>query len=197
MIAALFVMTDGPYFGLDGVDPFDVTRDAFTYNGPHKVIAHPPCQLWGKFAAVNFIRWGGSHNRPGNDRGAFAFALQAVRTHGGVLEHPAFSHAWDTFRLVKPQIPGWNKVSETEYVCEVWQNAYGHKARKRTWLLYVSLVGKPPFNLNWAREPGEMQIGFPDKRGKEKNKPTLSGKSASETPTAFRDLLIELVKGSE
>lgn len=35
-VAALFVMTDGPYFGIPQVDPWDRERDARTYAGPHK-----------------------------------------------------------------------------------------------------------------------------------------------------------------
>lgn len=31
MIAALFVETDGCYFGIDGVDPWDQARDARQY----------------------------------------------------------------------------------------------------------------------------------------------------------------------
>lgn len=69
MIAALYVQTDGCYYGLPDVDPWDLTRDARRYRGPHPVIAHPPCQLWGPLAAVNSARYGGEHNRPGNDGG--------------------------------------------------------------------------------------------------------------------------------
>lgn len=50
-IAALFVATDGPYSGLPSVDPWDEQRDARRYCGPHPVVAHPPCQRWGKFWA--------------------------------------------------------------------------------------------------------------------------------------------------
>ena len=147
-----------------------------------------------KFAVVNFIRWGGSHNRPGNDGGCFAHALETVRKFGGVLEHPKSSHAWDTFNLCKPTKLGWNRVTEFEWVCEVWQSAYGHPATKKTWLLYV---GKSqPKEMRWAREKGQYQIGFPDQRGKSKNKPNLFGKKASETPVEFRDELIKLVKGN-
>ena len=45
MIAALYVETGGAYFGLEGVDPWDEAR---RYAGPHPVVAHPPCQRWGK-----------------------------------------------------------------------------------------------------------------------------------------------------
>ena len=75
MIAALFVANPGCYFGLPDVDPWDVTRDARLYAGPYPVVAHPPCQLWVNFAALNFKRYGGEHNRPGNDGGCFASAL--------------------------------------------------------------------------------------------------------------------------
>jgi hypothetical protein len=81
-IAALYVETDGCYFGLPGVDPWDEARDARKYAGPHPVVAHPPCQLWVNFAALNFKRYGGEHNRPGNDGGCFAAALASVREWG-------------------------------------------------------------------------------------------------------------------
>ena len=38
-VAALFVAKDGPYFGLEGVDPWDGARDARLYAGPHPVVA--------------------------------------------------------------------------------------------------------------------------------------------------------------
>lgn len=194
MIAALFVATNGPYFGLEGVDPWDELRDARKYSGPFPVVAHPPCQLWGAFAAVNFKRWGGSHNRPANDGGCFASALNSVRKFGGVLEHPAKSFAWNTFGLSKPNARGWKKCGENEWVCEVWQSAYGHKANKKTWLLYV---GKnKPADLIWDKIKGSHQIGFYDQRGKSKNKPTISGKIASETPKDFRDILISIARSA-
>ena len=49
MISALYVETDGIYFGRDDIDPWDEQRDARKYTGPHPVIAHPPCQRWGRF----------------------------------------------------------------------------------------------------------------------------------------------------
>lgn len=97
MIAALFVESDGAYFGLPHVDPWDEPRDARRYSGPLPVVAHPPCQRWGRY-------WHGAPNKPrqhrlGEDGGCFAAALTAVRNYGGVLEHPAHSHAWRFFGL--------------------------------------------------------------------------------------------------
>ena len=48
-IAALYVETGGWYFNLPGVDPWDEALDARAYPGPHPVVAHPPCQRWGRF----------------------------------------------------------------------------------------------------------------------------------------------------
>lgn len=185
MIAALFVATGGVYFGLDDVDPWDVTRDARTYAGPWPVVAHPPCQLWVNFAALNFKRWGGEHNRPGNDGGCFASALASVRKWGGVLEHPASSHAWVEHGLLRPVHKGWNRSLDGTWTCEVWQSAYGHKARKRTWVLYSGPIA--PRNLAWERPAGTHQVGWFDRI-----KPTLSKREASSTPTAFRDLLLSI-----
>lgn len=187
MIAALFVDPKGCYAGLPGVEPWGEARDARTYAGPHPVVAHPPCQLWGRFANVNFARWGGEHNRPGNDGGKFAAALAAVRQWGGVLEHPAFSDAWKAFNLPRPSVGCWT-VKDGGWVTEVWQSAYGHRARKRTWLLYCGPYAPPP--LRWNTPDGTHQIGFHDQRGKERNKPTISKRAASATPKEFRDLLI-------
>lgn len=100
--AALFVQRDGCYSGLPYVDAWPEQRDARRYTGPLPVVAHPPCQLWGAMANVNYARWGGEHNRPGADGGCFASALESVRRFGGVLEHPAKTKAWSAHGIAKP-----------------------------------------------------------------------------------------------
>ena len=189
MIAALFVQRGGAYWDLEGVDPWDKKRDARKYAGPWPVVAHPPCQLWVNFAFVNFKRWGGEHNRPGNDGGCFASALHSVRTYGGVLEHPADSRAWSAHDLpAPPHGGGWSRGICGGWACEVWQSAYGHKARKRTWLYFV---GSTPPVLRWTRAPGTHQIGWFDR-----NKPTLNKREANATPHAFRDVLIAMARSA-
>lgn len=193
MIAAPFVENDGVYFNLPNVDPWGVARDARNYNGIHPVVAHPPCFLWVNMAAVNWKRY--EREKPawypgGSDGGCFAAALAAVRRCDGVLEHPAFSHAWAHFDLPRPSLGQWSLVADGygEWVTEVWQSAYGHKARKRTWLFYC---GEAPPPLDWSRSPGTHQVGWFDRI-----KPTLSKKEASATPPAFRDALIGLARHS-
>ena len=46
-----------------------IERDARKYEGVFPVVAHPPCQLWGAMAFVNYARWGGEHNKPFNEAG--------------------------------------------------------------------------------------------------------------------------------
>ena len=194
LCAALFVQPDGCYSGLASVDAWPEARDARNYLGPLPVVAHPPCQLWGAMAAVNYARWGGEHNRPGNDGGCFASALVSVRRFGGVLEHPAKTRAWAAYGLTKPTGTGWQLLDDGGWVGEVWQSAYGHRANKATWLYYCGAL--PPFDLRWERPSGTHQVGHPDQRGKAANKPTLGKREANATPVEFRDALIELAVSS-
>ena len=194
-IAALFVQPEGCHSNLENVDAWPESRDARLYDLELPVVAHPPCQLWGNMAAVNYARWGGEHNKPGNDGGCFASALRSVIRCGGVLEHPKNSRAFAAHGIAKPKGFGWQMAGLHEWVCEVWQSAYGHRANKATWLYCYSVV--KPHELVWDRPKGEFQIGFQDQRGKARNKPTLGKKEANATPIAFRDELIKLALGSK
>ena len=157
-VAALFVEKAGAYSNLPQVDPWTEDRDARTYTGSLPVVAHPPCHLWGKMANVNFARYGGEHNRPGNDLGMFRSALENVLRCGGVLEHPKASYAWAEHGLSKPvKGAGWQFTLEGLWVCEVWQSAYGHPANKATWLVYLGKVSL--FSFRWGRPEGEFQVG--------------------------------------
>jgi hypothetical protein len=203
VIAALFVETDGCYVGLDGVDPWDISRDARTYAGPHPVVAHPPCQRWGRF-------WHGSTRKPhqfqlGDDGGCFAAALDAVRKFGGVLEHPCDSHAWRHFGLYRPRrFTGWQYAGDgIGFTCYVEQGHYGHMSRKPTWL-YAAHVELPA--LNWSK--GEQRLhpialeryGYAKARrigmtamvgGKDKTK------IRNATPHEFRDVLINIARTAD
>lgn len=194
-VAALYVDPKGPYPTLRKVECWDEARDARRYRGPFPVVAHPPCQRWTNLAKANYVRYGGRHNRPGNDGGCFEAALQSVRQYGGVLEHPAGSHAWAKFHLDPPLGRGWELCRTlvgrmmSEWVCEVWQSAYGHRARKKTWLVYVG--EQPPFELRWARREGTHQIGWFDR-----NKPVLGKREAALTPLSFARELVRLARRS-
>jgi hypothetical protein len=155
LIAALFVETDGAYFGLPGVDPWDELRDGRKYAGPHPVVAHPPCQRWGRF-------WHGSTRKPhqfelGDDDGCFDGAVAALMRFGGVLEHPADSHAWKSFGFTKPSrsggwvAAGWDMFARPWFTCCVYQGQYGHLAGKPTWLLARGMRFEDLPELRWGK----------------------------------------------
>jgi hypothetical protein len=140
MIAALYVATDGCYYGLDDVDPWNEARDARTYAGPYRVVCHSPCQRWGRYwYGGPMLHAQGRRKILGDDGGCFAAALAAVRRWGGVLEHPASSHAWRAFGLTAPHHRGgWVMADYVGgWTCHVEQGHYGHRARKATWLYAV------------------------------------------------------------
>jgi hypothetical protein len=192
-IAALYVQQGGAYFGLEGVDPWPESRDARLYDGPHPVVAHPPCSRWCQLAHVNQARYG---HRVGDDGGCFEAALASVRKWGGVLEHPAYSYAWPHFGLLPPTRGRWTReLFDPGWVCEVNQSAYGHLARKRTWLYYVG--DGPPPELDWRDEPGSHWCGNDgSKPGDPGWKPSLGKKAASASPVEFRDLLISIARSA-
>lgn len=197
MIAALYVEKDGAYCGLDGVEPWPEERDARLYAGPWQVVAHPPCQRWGRY-------WNGGPSakvkrKLGDDGGCFAAALAAVRRWGGVLEHPEASHAWRTFGLNLPPVGGgWvNADFLGGWTCCVEQGHYGHPARKKTWL-YASGTDLPV--LRWGRSSGRrLDEGFhsTEERRRARAAGVLPVKRLTTaenlaTPIAFRDLLLSI-----
>jgi hypothetical protein len=127
-VAALYVDVErGPYPKLVGVDCWDSNRDATGYRGPHPVVAHPPCGYWGRY-----------RHRCHDDGSTGFWAVDAVRTWGGVLEQPADSRLFDVLNM---PAPGWLPDAWGGYTLHVAQADYCHPALKPTWL-YV--VGVPP-----------------------------------------------------
>lgn len=80
----------------------------------------------------------------GNDGGLFEFALLAVRTWGGVLEHPAYSRAWHAFGLPRPAANAWQLGVCGGWGIELDQHRFGHPARKLTWLYAFGFRSVPP-----------------------------------------------------
>lgn len=189
MVAALYVESGGAYFGLEGVDPWDIKRDAMKYAGPHPVVAHPECSRWSQLAYIIQKRYG---HKVGDDGGIFAHALASVRAYGGVLEHPANSYAWPAFKLQRPLRGSWQRTLCGAWVTEVSQVAYGHRARKRTWLYAV--CDAPPA-LDWSEPAPTAQVSFCKNHGNSPL-PRLSKKEAKATPRAFRDVLIGIARSA-
>lgn len=196
MIAGLYVMPGGVYWNRPGVDAWDEDRDARRYHGPWPVVAHPPCERWGRY-------WGGSPTQSprlvlGDDDGCFEAALAAVRRWGGVLEHPEGSHAWRAFELNRPPRNGGWVVADWQggWTCCVEQGHYGHRARKATWL-YVN--GFVPPALRWGPSDATAKLDAGYHSAEERRRAVRAGavqimskRERKATPPAFADLLLGL-----
>ena len=203
MIAALYVETGGVYFGLPDVDPWDAVRDARSYPGPCAVVAHPPCERWGRY-------WSGGpsarvRRRLGDDDGCFSAALAAVRTWGGVLEHPEASHAFRAHGLALPfWRRGWQDADDgVGRVCCVAQGNYGHRARKLTWLYTAHVDSLPDLDWSIPAPRSRLDYGFHSiaERAARKhevapavNASRLTARENAATPLPFRDLLLSIAR---
>lgn len=183
MVAALYVDLGGPYPHIPGVECWGLPwRDAMRYEGPHPVVAHPPCGPWGKL----------SHLYEGSEQRLALKAVLQVREFGGVLEHPAHSKLWRHCELPKP-----GKTDVLGYYCvEVRQCDWGHPARKATWLYLCgvpesALVSPDPKNpTHWCSGGGT---------GRGKTPPGIKVCSAQQrrrTPVAFAEYLVSLARST-
>lgn len=201
MIAALFVETGGIYSTIPDVDVWGIERDARTYAGPHRVVAHPPCERWGRY-------WSGGpsakvRRKLGDDGGCFASALASVRRWGGVLEHPEASHAWRAFGLERPpKSGGWISAGACGgFTCCVEQGHYGHAARKATWL-YAFGVPLPDLVWGSSGSRGRLEPGFHSRAERAAAPPErrlvkrLTRDQRVGTPPAFAFLLLTIARGS-
>lgn len=198
-VAALFVADGGPYVGLKGVDAWTKDRDARQYAGPWPVVAHPPCERWGRY-------WSGGpsakvRRKLGDDEGCFEAALAAVRKWGGVLEHPAHTHAWKAFGLLPPPSDGgWvNADFHGGFACHVEQGHYGHRARKATWL-YAVAESLPV--LKWGPSSGiRIEEGFHSREERARARAAgikpikrISERERIHTPRPFLEVLLQIAE---
>ncbi len=118
-VAALWVAKRSIYHTLPDVDCWDEKRDAWKYEGPYPIVAHPPCGPWGNFRGMS---------RESIQHGIRAMEL--VHRWGGVVEHPLGSPLFEIY-------------GRTGWVERVNQADFGHQAIKAT-RLYWCAVPCPP-----------------------------------------------------
>jgi hypothetical protein len=190
-VAALYIDPRGPYPKMAGVDCWDQDRDAKLYDGPHPVVAHPPCGPWGRLR----------HLYRGVEHDCAPIAVHQVRRWGGVLEHPAGSKLWGALLL---PWPGFEADDHGGYTIEVNQCDWGHPARKRTWLYLVGIpreaLSSPPFP---GREPTHWISGGRGRVGKKANTTPVppgikvcSAQQRRRTPLAFAEWLVSLARSA-
>ena len=168
------------------------------------MVAHPPCQRWGKLWAGQplHIKRTGERKVKGDDGGCFAAALSAVRRRGGILEHPWGSYAWARFGLsLPPREGGWVAADwDGGWTCCVEQGRYGHHARKPT-LLLAYHVDLP--ELDWGIGPSRLDPAVVERMGMKRAKRLgevgskgggVDSPARISTPPAFCDLLLSIAR---
>lgn len=142
-VVALYVEPRGPYPQLCR-EWYDADRDARTYAGPWPVVAHPPCETWGRLR----------HFSTKDTHDLALHAVAQVRRYGGVLEHPAESTLWKECGLPEPEGMFADFFGGRSY--EIMQGDFGHAAPKRTWL-YAVRLGPCPFHLPRGGQQGRVE----------------------------------------
>jgi hypothetical protein len=138
---------NAPYVKLkaagEDLDLWGVSRDARKYDGPHTVVAHPPCRNWSKL----------SYLAKDDDSDCALRAIDQVRKFGGVLEHPASSRLW-----LQINLPSGHRDDFGGRRITLNQVEWGHVARKPTWLYLVGVCSPGP--MPPPREPTHWCSGF-------------------------------------
>jgi hypothetical protein len=175
-VAALYIDPRGPYPKMADVDCWDEARDARLYDGPHPVVAHPPCGPW---SALRHLSRAASDVAECGVR-----AIDQVKAFGGVLEQPASSRLFAACGIPESALLFVEQVS------------WGHVARKATALLFVGveptgiLTGGTP--THWCsggrrRSSGSGGIVPPGIK-------VCSSQQRRRTPIAFAEWLVSLAR---
>ncbi len=178
-VAVLFAREDSVYKQLPGTDVYDMERDARIYDGPHPVVAHPPCRAWGRLRSF-------ANPRP-DERNLARLAVAMVREFGGVLEHPAGSTLWPAQRLPLPgerdAFGGWTLAAP-----QMW---WGHKAEKATWFYVVGCEPGDMPDLPYSMAEATHVV---QSRKRQDSRPHITKAEREHTPPELAVWLVELAR---
>lgn len=192
-VAVLFARADSIYKTMPECDVYDIDRDARTWSGGAPVVAHPPCRAWASFVAAAKPRDG--------ERDLALWALDQVRTHGGVLEHPHRSRLFAEAALPEP-----GQVDEFGgFTLPIMQHWFGHRAEKKTKLYVVGVrpqdIPPMPFLLGGAthviaqnRKPGRGVGGQRLRKGMPGWRPEVTPREREHTPPQLARWLVDLAQ---
>lgn len=181
-VAVLFARSDSVYKTFPECDVYDIERDARMWPGGCPVVAHPPCRAWASLR---------HHAKPRDDEKSLAFfAINAVRSNGGVLEHPWLSTLWKVAGLpdvgTRDEFGGWTLPID--------QNWFGHRARKRTrlYIAGVAPVDLPtmPIRLGEATHT----VGLWSGRDRDRCRPSIAKWEYEHTPPELARWLVDVAR---
>lgn len=185
--AVLFARGDSVYKELPGVDVYDVERDALTWPGGAPLVAHPPCRLW--------CRMRGFSTAPASEKALAVWAVDMVRTWGGVLEHPSGSLLWAHCGLPRPggrlspvvdAFGGWSLA-----VSQKW---WGHRAEKSTWLYLVGVAPRDLPEMPFSICEATHSLGLWARNRRSPARRPVSKRERDATPRDFAQWLLEVVR---
>lgn len=178
-VACLYVDPRGPYPTLPGTDCWDESRDARLYDGPHPVVAHPPCGNWTPSAALRAY-----YSR--DDADCAVRAVEQVRRWGGVLEHPAHSRLWPAMQLALPcGLP-----DAHGFAIAINPVDWGHVAVKPTWLYVVGTSWRDLPPMPAPRQPTHVVSGGKWTGGRK----VCSAQQRRRTPRPFAEWLLSIAR---
>jgi hypothetical protein len=133
-VAILCAARNSIYKEFQGVEVFDIDRDARRFMGGMPVVCHPPCRAWSAYCAHQ------AKPLPG-EKDLGPYCVERLKEVGGVLEHPAHSRLWKHLGLPKPGEP----AKDGLWSIAVQQAWWGDSRTKNTWLLFsgVNRVAVP------------------------------------------------------
>ena len=181
-VAVLFVRADSIYKTMD-VDAWDAERDARNYQGPHPIVAHPPCRGWGCLRMMS--------KATDEEKALGPWAVEQIRKWGGVLEHPRGSTLWKAAGLPRP---GLANDAFGGFSMAVEQFAWGHRAQKATWLYIcgVPRAGVPPMPMTFAHPQHVVTNIHGLRAGMPGYRKEITKRERDATPPAFAEWLVSL-----
>ncbi len=176
-VAVLFARADSSYKQIEGVDVWDVERDARRWPGGCSVVAHPPCRAWGRLRQF-------AKPRP-DEKDLARWAVAQVRNWGGVLEHPAGSTLWGDMGLPFPGLfdafGGWTLAAPQKW--------WGHKAEKASWFYVVGCAPRDIPSIPYVLGDAAYVV---QSRKRNDYRPHISKAEREHTPPQLARWLVDL-----
>jgi hypothetical protein len=127
-VSVLCAARNSVYREMEGVDVYDIDRDARTFDGSTPIVGHPPCRAWSAYCA--------HQAKPAEgEKDLGLWVCEQLKACGGVLEHPEHSRLFDAAGLPKPG----EAARDGLWSAAVLQAWWGDSRRKATWLCFSSV----------------------------------------------------------
>lgn len=180
-IPVLFCRSDSIYKTFPEADVYDLGRNALEWEGGVPAIYHPPCRTWSSLRHCT--------KAPQSERQLALWAIKAVRTWGGILEHPRTSSLWNHVGAPKPGF----RDQYGGFLLDVDQFWWGHRAQKRTYLYFVGFKPRDliPYPIQLGQAPRVFTNNQKQPLGHPLHRPEITEKERDSTPPKLARWLLD------